>query len=65
MGTIIQFPDGSRASRDARPAGQNRDATIIILPAIRVERHPEISADGLDPTTNNTPPRPGRRRSSR
>jgi hypothetical protein len=65
MGTIIQFPDGLRASRDTRPSRQGEDATILILPSIRVERHSEASAGGLDPTSNNLPPRPGRRRGSR
>jgi hypothetical protein len=61
MGTIIQFPDGYRMSRDIRPGTQSEDATIIILPSIRVERHSDASADGTDPTTNDTRPRRGRR----
>jgi hypothetical protein len=48
-------------SRDIRPGTQSEDATIIILPSIRVERHSDASADGTDPTTNDTRPRRGRR----
>jgi hypothetical protein len=65
MGTIIQFPNGYRHSRDLRPGGQSEDATIIILPSIRVERHPEFSADGADPHTKDSSPRSRRRRGSR
>jgi hypothetical protein len=65
MGTIIQFPDGFRHLRDARPGGQSEDATIIILPAVRVERHAESSADGSDPHTKDSSPRSRRRRGSR
>jgi hypothetical protein len=54
MGTIIQFPDGYRHSRDVRPGGQSEDATIIILPSIRVERHAEPSADGSGPRTTDS-----------
>lgn len=55
MGTIIQFPEGNRLSRDMRPGGQGKDATIIILPSIRIERHRDASEGG--PTTNDTTPR--------
>jgi hypothetical protein len=64
MGTIIQFPESFRTARDVRPGGLGEDATILILPSIRVERHSESSADGSDPTTNDTRPR-RRRRGSR
>lgn len=64
MGTIIQFPDGLRPLRGIRAGGPSEDAAIIILPSIRVERHTDTSAaDGFDPTTNDTTPRPRRRRS--
>jgi hypothetical protein len=65
MGTIIQFPDGMRYSRDLRHGGQSEDATIIILPAVRVERHADTSADGSDPNTKDSSPRSRRRRGSR
>jgi hypothetical protein len=65
MGTIIQFPDGSRLGRDARAGAQGEDATIIILPSIRVERHPESPADGSGPNTKNSSPRSRGRRGSR
>jgi hypothetical protein len=64
MGTIIQFPDSNRYSRDSRHGGQSEDATIIILPSVRVERHAE-SADGSDPNTKDSSPRSRRRRGSR
>jgi hypothetical protein len=65
MGTIIQFPDGFRHLRDVRPGGQSEDATIIILPSVRVERHPESSADGSDPHSKDSSPRSRRGRGSR
>jgi hypothetical protein len=65
MGTIIQFPDGSRQGRDARPATQHEDATIIILPSIRVERHPNSPADGSGPPSKDSSPRSRGRRGSR
>jgi hypothetical protein len=65
MGTIIQFPDGFRPSRDMRPGGQAEDATIIILPAVRVERHSEASPEGPGPHTTNSTSGSRRRRGSR
>lgn len=65
MGTIIQFPDGHRPLRDLRTGAHGEDATIIILPAIRVERHPDSSADGSDPHSKDSSPRSRRRRGSR
>jgi hypothetical protein len=65
MGTIIQFPDGARVPRDARPGGCGEDATIIILPSVRIERHLESSPDGSGPHTNDSSPRPRRGRGSR
>jgi hypothetical protein len=65
MGTIIQFPDSMRFSRDVRHGAQGEDATIIILPAVRVERHSDSSADGSDPNTKDSSPRSRRRRGSR
>jgi hypothetical protein len=58
MGTIIQFPEASRLSRDSRSVTPSDDATVIILPSIRIERHPEQPDGG--PTTTDS--RPGRRR---
>ena len=67
MGTIIQFPDDFfRYSRDVRPAS-SQDATVIILPAVRVERHEDPSNDGSDSDSNSGKPssRSRRRRGSR
>jgi hypothetical protein len=62
MGTIIQFPDEFfRYSRDVRPAS-GEDATILILPSIRVERQTGPSTEGPDDT--KSPPRSRRRRGS-
>lgn len=55
MGNIIQFPEGNRLAREMRP-GEGEDATIIILPSIRIERHHEASPEG-GPTTTDTTPR--------
>jgi hypothetical protein len=63
MGTIIQFPDAHRFGRDLRAGGQGEDATIIILPAVRVERHGDSSAEGSGPHTTDSSPRSRRRRS--
>jgi hypothetical protein len=61
MGTIVQFPDTLRISRDNRPVSLGENATVIILPSIRVERHPDRPRGDSDPTTTDTPPRRGRR----
>lgn len=63
MGTIIQFPDGMRFSRDRRPVSQDADATIIILPTIRIERHGDAAADNSDPANRDSRSGPRRRRS--
>lgn len=63
MGTIIQFPDDTRLSRDGRPVSQGADATIIILPTIRIERHGDAAADGSDPADGDSRSGPRRRRS--
>jgi hypothetical protein len=66
MGTIIQFPDDFfRYSRDVRPAS-GEDATVIILPTVRVERHEDPTNDGSDSDSNSgKPSRSRRRRGSR
>lgn len=62
MGTIIQFPDGFRHSLDVGSGGRGEDATVIILPSVRVERQPETSADGSHPHTKDSSPRSRSRR---
>jgi hypothetical protein len=40
MGTVIRFPDVARAARKRGSRGKRgQSATVIILPAIRIERY--------------------------
>jgi hypothetical protein len=65
MGTIIEFP-ADAASRRLGPTmnGAPREgmATILILPAIRIERNPDESSDGKGPEEGAAPGRRRRRR---
>lgn len=65
MGIIIPFPDSLRFARDHRPVTRNEDATIIILPSVRIERHPEPPSGGSDPTSTDSTPRRRTRRTAR
>ena len=65
MGTILHFPDNLRFSRDSRPIARSEDATVIILPSIRIERHPDQPSGSSDPTTTDSSPRGRRRRGTR
>lgn len=65
MGTIIQFPDAGRTVKGSAQWASAEGATVIILPAIRIERHPSSPTDGIDPNASNPRPRPGSRRGSR
>lgn len=63
MGTIIEFPAIAASRRPgstlaARGAGEG---TVVILPVIRIERHPE-TVDGGGPEEGATPGRRRRRR---
>jgi hypothetical protein len=65
MGIIVEFP-ADAASRRAGSGieGASRDvtATILILPAVRIERHAEETTDGSGPEEGTAP---GRRRKRR
>lgn len=46
MGTIIAFPaQASQASRRRERAATEGPATVVILPAIRIERHDDVTDD--------------------
>lgn len=65
MGTIIEFPAGM-ASRRAGPgmemAPREGTATILILPAIRIERHVDETGSDGGPEEGAAPGRRRRRR---
>ena len=47
MGTVVEFPEHGRSSRDGRVIGMRAEsATVIILPVIRIERYSEEPANG-------------------
>jgi hypothetical protein len=40
MGTVVEFPEHGRSTRDGRVIGMSSEpATVIILPVIRIERY--------------------------
>ncbi|MDO8980650.1 MAG: hypothetical protein Q7V17_15585 [Afipia sp.] len=64
MGTIVEFPVDAAARRagpDVNMAPREGTATILILPAIRIERYADAS-DGIGPEEGTAP---GRRRKRR
>ncbi|MGP9811853.1 hypothetical protein ACTZWT_10110 [Rhodopseudomonas sp. NSM] len=63
MGTIIEFPTdaASRRSGSTMVLPPDRPATIVILPAIRIERHAETRDDD-GPEQGDAPRRRRRRR---
>jgi hypothetical protein len=61
MGTIVKFPDEGRIVRFGR-ADIAVSATVIILPVVRIERHPEARAEAAEPQTNPPADKGGRRR---
>ena len=63
MGAVITFPEG-RALRAAPVQVPGLSATVIILPAVRIERESEVP--GTTPETTKSPSgRKRRRRASR
>jgi hypothetical protein len=62
MGTVIGFPGQLRGTRPRWRGVNPESATVIILPVIRIERHPEEPAE---PTTSRSQRRRRRRRASR
>ncbi len=66
MGIIVQFPEGQRPAGGGRYVGANSEpASVIILPVVRVERHPDKPSDGLEGGSSATPGRKRRCRASR
>ena len=63
MGTVVEFPEHGRSSRDGRVIGMRAEsATVIILPVIRIERYSEEPANG---SASRSQRRRRRRRASR
>ena len=65
MGIIVEFPADAalrRAGPGIEAASRAMTATILILPAIRIERHPDETTDGSGPEEGTAP---GRRRKRR
>lgn len=66
MGTIVEFPAGQRPANGGRYVDANSEpASVIILPVVRIERHPDGPSDGLDRGPYGAPGRRRRRRASR
>ena len=65
MGSVVEFPEGRRLIRGTEHAEQAEPAHIIILPVVRIERHPDEPSDGLVNGTGSTSGRRRRRRISR
>ena len=65
MGTVVEFPEHGRSTRDGRVIGMRgaESATVIILPVIRIERYSDDEpAEG---TASRSQRRRRRRRASR
>jgi hypothetical protein len=66
MGRVVEFPEGRRLMRGADPFGtQAEPAHIIILPVVRIERHPDEPSDGLEGRNNSNSGRRRKRRATR
>ena len=66
MGIIVQFPEGHRPLGGGRYVDANSEpASVIILPVVRIERHPDEPTNGLSGGDSATPGRRRRRRNSR
>jgi hypothetical protein len=66
MGTIVQFPEGRRPIGGGRYVDANSEpASVIILPVVRIERHPDEPSDGLEGGGSHSSGRRRRRRASR
>jgi hypothetical protein len=65
MGIIVEFPADAASRRvglGTETAPREMTATILILPAIRIERHADVTTDGSGPEQGTAP---GRRRKRR
>jgi hypothetical protein len=66
MGTIVQFPEGARPVGGGRYIdAKSEPASVIILPVVRIERHPDKPSDGLEGLEGGSTASPGRRRRRR
>jgi hypothetical protein len=64
MGTVVEFPaDAARRTSGIASAPRETSATIVILPAIRIERYAD-ETDGEGPKEGTAPSR-GRKRRAR
>ena len=63
MGIVVTFPAARPATRDGI-AAQAGSATVIILPVVRIERHPD-QPSGFEDGAGTAPGRRRRRRASR
>jgi hypothetical protein len=65
MGQIVQFPEGQRPAGGGRYVDANSEpASVIILPVVRIERHPQ-PADGVSGGGSVSPSRRRRPRTPR
>ena len=65
MGIIVEFPADAalrRAGQGTEAGRRETTATILILPAVRIERHADETTDGSGPEQGTAP---GRRRKRR
>jgi hypothetical protein len=65
VSNVIKFPDEGRVVRFARADAVDESATVIILPVIRIERHPDPAAENAEPQTPPPADNGGRRRMRR
>ena len=66
MGRVVEFPEGRRLMRGLEQVReQTEPAHIIILPVVRIERHPDEPSDGFEGGTGATSGRRRRRRATR
>ena len=64
MGTVVEFPEHGRSSRDGRVVGMRAEsATVIILPVIRIERYDD--GEPVESPASRSQRRRRRRRASR
>lgn len=62
MSNVIAFP-AERLGRAGSPGEFRAEhATVVILPVIRIERHEDGTAGGLEPNPRSTPGRKRRKR---
>ncbi len=65
MGIVVEFPAdlaARRAGPDVNIAPRTGSATILILPAIRIERYADETSGGIGPEEGTAPGRRRRRR---